>query len=227
MVPCFEVRNGADIVGPVSLDQIKRGRKAGRIPEGSHARRVTPWGPVDQVVKLSAPGGREEKPCFEVRHGSSLVGPVSLDQIRRGRGTGKIPEGSDARIVWPWWPVDELMAATESRLPSLFKETPKDERRWFILYGDSDPIGPLATDKVERALATGDLPAWAPICREGTKKWVQARAVTVFQRAIAHADGDDRAATAEYSARDGRRDQDVDQSATTAEFGETGRRRRR
>jgi hypothetical protein len=186
MVPCFEVRHADEVVGRVSLDQIRRGREAGKIPKGSKARRVTPWGPVEKVVELDAPVGRERKPCFEVRHDEDIVGPVSLDQIRRGRAVGKIPDGSAARIVWPWVMVDELLAAPERRLPALFEAT-DDDRRWFILFGDAEPIGPLTTGKVAKALAIGDLPTWAPLREEGTEEWHAARDIGVFTRAIARA----------------------------------------
>jgi hypothetical protein len=186
MVPCFEVRHTDDVVGRVSLDQIRRGREAGKVPAGSEARRVTPWGPIEKVVELDAPVGRERKPCFEVRHGEEIVGPVSLDQIRRGRAAGKIPDGSAARIVWPWIAVDEVLSAPEKRLPALF-EAADDGRRWYILFGDAEPIGPLATDKVFKALAIGDLPTWAPLREQGTEQWHPARSIPVFQRVAARA----------------------------------------
>lgn len=105
---CYEVRNGDAVVGPVSLDQIRRGLVAGRIPPGAEARRVTRWEPVKYVPMLEAPPGRDRSPCMEIRHGKDIRGPVSLYQIRRALIEAMIPEGSEARVVWKWQPVVEL-----------------------------------------------------------------------------------------------------------------------
>ena len=49
----YEVRNAGQVVGPISLDQIRRGLEAGKIPQGSEARPVgsTDWLPVGTVVE--------------------------------------------------------------------------------------------------------------------------------------------------------------------------------
>ena len=106
---CYEVRNDQAVVGPVTLDQIRRGVAAGRIPPGAEVRRVTRWEPVKYVPMLEAPPGQDKSPCMEIRHGKDIRGPVSLYQIRRALIEAMIPEGSEARVVWKWQAVEELL----------------------------------------------------------------------------------------------------------------------
>ncbi len=47
---------------------------------------------------------------YEVRHQQSRIGPVSWDQLIRGRTENKIPDGAEARIVGDWGPVADLLA---------------------------------------------------------------------------------------------------------------------
>ena len=61
------------------------------------------------VPMLEAPPGRDKKPCVEIRHGEDVRGPVSLYQVRRGLMEAMIPDGSQARVVWPWVPVERLL----------------------------------------------------------------------------------------------------------------------
>lgn len=48
---CIEVRHGADIRGPVSLDQVRRGLRAGLIPDGSETRVVWPWETLEMAFR--------------------------------------------------------------------------------------------------------------------------------------------------------------------------------
>lgn len=47
---------------------------------------------------------------YEVRHEDAKIGPVSFDQLIRGRTENKIPEGAEARMVGGWGPVADLLA---------------------------------------------------------------------------------------------------------------------
>jgi hypothetical protein len=47
---------------------------------------------------------------YEVRHEDAKIGPVSWDQLIRGRTENKIPEGAEARIVGDWGAVADLLA---------------------------------------------------------------------------------------------------------------------
>ncbi|MBW2526196.1 MAG: hypothetical protein JRI23_18595 [Deltaproteobacteria bacterium] len=105
----YEVRYDGDVVGPVSLDQIRRGVAAGMIPAGAEARRVTPWKTVALIPMIKPPPGGDRRPCIEIRHDDDVVGPVSLYQVRKGLVGAKIPDGSTARVVWRWTDVAELL----------------------------------------------------------------------------------------------------------------------
>lgn len=56
---------------------------------------------------------------FEVWYGAQVIGPVSLDQIRRGLEAGKIPEDAQARLVGtePWHPVREVIRRPDEAQP--------------------------------------------------------------------------------------------------------------
>lgn len=47
---------------------------------------------------------------YEVRHDDRAIGPVSWDQLIRGRAENKIPPGAEARVVGSWTAVDDLLA---------------------------------------------------------------------------------------------------------------------
>jgi hypothetical protein len=108
------VRYGACVFGPMTLSQLRRGVQAGQIPTWASARRVTPWLPIEYVPMLGVPVGQERLRCIEVRLRADIRGPVSLDQVRRGVAAGMIPDGSEARVVWPWETVE--MAARSHAL---------------------------------------------------------------------------------------------------------------
>lgn len=113
----FEVRHEGNVVGPVTRDQIRRARAAGKIPEEAQARSVGKWlrvhdvlGPSGMPIRCADLPGHAP---LEVRHEGNVVGPVTLDQVRRGRIQDKVPEGAQLRPVGPWRPVDTLLRAVE------------------------------------------------------------------------------------------------------------------
>jgi len=72
---------------------------------------------------------------FEISSGGTVVGPASLDQIRRGVEAGKIPGDAQIRAVGTelWTPVRELLArqipdAASLPTPPTAPEAPKDNR---------------------------------------------------------------------------------------------------
>lgn len=105
----YEISCDGDVVGPVTIDRIRRGLAVGEIPPGAQVRRVTPWQSVALVPMIHPPPGGDRRPCIEIRHGADVVGPVSLYQVRKGLAAAKIPDGSQARVVWRWMPVERLV----------------------------------------------------------------------------------------------------------------------
>jgi hypothetical protein len=99
---CLEVGYGQCVLGPMTMGQLSAGLAAGAIPSWAWVRRVTPWLPIEYVPLLALPDGEQRRRCIEVRHQADTRGPVSLDQVRRGRAAGLIPDGSQVRVVWPW-----------------------------------------------------------------------------------------------------------------------------
>jgi hypothetical protein len=54
------VSDGTRVVGPVSLDLLRRGIAAGKVPEDSivfHAS-WSEWRPLEEAMRVIAPGGR-------------------------------------------------------------------------------------------------------------------------------------------------------------------------
>lgn len=109
--PAYEVRVGEAIVGPVSYDQIRRGRESGKIPDHAMVREVGPWSTVEHIHADHESG--QQRDGLEVRYAENLVGPVTVDQLRRGRVAGRIPDGAEARWTAAWMPVDEALAPPE------------------------------------------------------------------------------------------------------------------
>jgi hypothetical protein len=115
----YEVRSGESIVGPVSLDQIRRGRAGGKVPYSAEARAVGPWMTVDRVSEPTETTSAAwlQHASFQVRHANNVVGPVSFYQLRRGLAAGRIPAGSEARWVGPWALVAGLLSTLGRSLP--------------------------------------------------------------------------------------------------------------
>lgn len=67
-------------------------------------------------------------PCWLVRSGTTVVGPVSLDRIERGVLRGKIPPGADLAHVdhRDWWPLAWTFPFTseEARARATLTERP-------------------------------------------------------------------------------------------------------
>ena len=105
---------GGEPVGPVSLEQIARGMKAGKVPSEASVRRHTDvfWTElldVPEVIQAlkSVTAETEAPPSVPTARltmkewlvwvdGSDPIGPVSADQIARGIKAGKVT--SDANI---------------------------------------------------------------------------------------------------------------------------------
>jgi len=49
--PCIEIRHGDDVVGPVSLYQVRKALVEAKIPDGSTARVVWRWTDVDTLIE--------------------------------------------------------------------------------------------------------------------------------------------------------------------------------
>ena len=135
----YEVRHDGDVVGPVSLDQIRRGLAAGMIPAGAEARRVTPWKTVALIPMIQPPPGGDRRPCIEIRHDDDVVGPVSLYQVRKA-----------LVVTGPWPGVAELGAVRLGRKgPGRFQPI-QPFRGHRCAYGpdrahgvDVEPPGPI------------------------------------------------------------------------------------
>ena len=100
--------------GPFTLAAVEDGVRSGKIAANSQAQKVgeIAWVPVTDLVKpVEASNGDE----FYVSSGDgNVVGPVTLDQLRRGVEAGKVP--SDV-VVCPvggteWKPIGEVLPPT-------------------------------------------------------------------------------------------------------------------
>jgi eukaryotic-like serine/threonine-protein kinase len=101
----YQVRAGRSMVGPVDLDQVVRGRQAGKIPDSAEARLVGPWLTVEMIL---ARGKLAANDLYEIQLDDSTVGPVDFERLRRGRDGGRIPDAAGARMVGPWQDVTAL-----------------------------------------------------------------------------------------------------------------------
>ncbi|MCC6667216.1 MAG: DUF4339 domain-containing protein [Polyangiaceae bacterium] len=110
------------------------------------------WVPLSTLIKNKAKEPPEPE-LFEVRVGERIVGPVTLDQVRRGIEAGKVPPHATVRRVGAdgWSPPNELVqsshnteAALPSPPPSFGIQAPwqsqgrplrRVDRRWFVIAG--------------------------------------------------------------------------------------------
>ncbi|MBW2522530.1 MAG: hypothetical protein JRI23_00065 [Deltaproteobacteria bacterium] len=193
----YEVRSEGHVVGPVTWDRIRRGRAANRIPAGAQARSVGPWRPVDELLQDAevAPSGaapRRNAP-HEVRVDQQIVGPVTRDQIHRGRSLGKIPDGAQARVVGPWRKIDPYLAETSPRLrvwdpppsrpgppmPSPViddtQELPPtestDTQRWHLRLNKEDPALLVDTNQLVEGLRSSAVQLSAEVRPVESDRW--------------------------------------------------------
>ncbi len=98
--------------GPIELDDLTRRFHGGELPAGAKVARVgdTTWLPIEQVVPrlieddamtiVEQPEVVVPEKTYEVTvDGEHVVGPVTLDQLRRGFEVGKLPEDARVRVV--------------------------------------------------------------------------------------------------------------------------------
>lgn len=190
----YELRYEGHVVGPVSWDRIRRGRAAKKIPGGAQARSVGDWQQVDELLQRSdAPPAGAALPRntpHEVRADQHVVGPVTLDQIRRGRALGKIPDGAEARVVGPWRAIDPFLDATEPfirawdpppqrptepQLQPTVGDTqelpPETPQRWYLMLSKEDPAVLVDTDQLVDGLNAGAVTLSAEVCPVGGETW--------------------------------------------------------
>jgi hypothetical protein len=114
--------------GPLSLTELQSAIRAKKFPGGAKVSRVgdTSWKSIHEVVSAEEwvqdePGGDRNPPQaepeteirFEVTvDGENIVGPVTLDQLRRGVEAGKLPRDAKARRVGEahWKEISLLLA---------------------------------------------------------------------------------------------------------------------
>ena len=106
--PGYEVRADASVVGPVTFDQVRRGRESGRIPNRAEVREVGPWIPAMEL--LEGPDQSSHSMALEVRFSDRLFGPLMREDLKRVHGQGRVPAGAEGRWVSAWMAVDSLPA---------------------------------------------------------------------------------------------------------------------
>ena len=117
---------GSEPIGPVSVDQIARGIRAGKVPSHALVKRDadvfwTDMLDVAEVVEALKSTSHDDEPpppsaspALFVRHfmvwveGSDPVGPVSADQIARGIRAGKVPSHASIQKVGDLFACDVL-----------------------------------------------------------------------------------------------------------------------
>lgn len=110
------------------------------------------WVPLSTLIKKKVKEPPEPE-MFEVRVGEKIVGPVTLDQVRRGIEAGKIPPLATVRRVGRdgWSPASEIVQSshsTEAAPPSppsgsefqapwqlQNRSLRRVDRRWFVIAG--------------------------------------------------------------------------------------------
>ncbi len=119
----YEVRRNDRTVGPVTWEQIRRGRASGRIPDGAEVRRVGAWYGLNQLPtvlsSLTAPGQRHDHAEFEVRTGTTIIETLSSEHVRNEQAMRRFPSGAKIRRVGPWRPVEELLKTLASDTKTL------------------------------------------------------------------------------------------------------------
>jgi len=182
----FEVRLEDSVVGPVTLDQVKRGRSAGKIPDGAEMRSIGAWRTVSELlaglVRVAGEKVADDTP-FEVRVDDAILGPMTLEQIRCGRKAGRIPGDAAARPVSSWQAVEQLISAWQAprRAPA-----PPRGRSWYFVVGASQPLGPVATEQIKMQLSDGTLGLSTQVCLAGDKVWQPIWDVPEFAETIRH-----------------------------------------
>lgn len=133
--------------GPWPLDEIAKRHRAGELNDAAKLCRVgeETWTPITSVLP---PPVVED--AYEVTtDGEAIVGPVTLDQIRRGLVAGKLPPDSRARLKGQgdWTPVAVLIAAkresaatevaapTATPTPAAARQTVPSRSRTPLLIG--------------------------------------------------------------------------------------------
>jgi hypothetical protein len=122
----YEISSGGQVIGPVTLDLLRRGLEAGKVPKTAIARRVgaATWLPVETVaaeadlavfsvlptsVQPNPSTSAMVDPC-EVYTGGQTIGPVSLEALRQAVADGKVSKIAVGRRLGSadWKPVAEL-----------------------------------------------------------------------------------------------------------------------
>ncbi|GMV17125.1 MAG: hypothetical protein AMXMBFR56_53490 [Polyangiaceae bacterium] len=135
--------------GPLGEEELQARARSGSLPDDAMISAVggEKWVPLSSLLKRRDPTPE----TFEVRVGEKIVGPVTLDQVRRGIEAGKIPPHATVRRVgadgWspasevvqpsynpeaaPRPPVSEVHAPWQNQSRSLRRV----DRRWFVIAG--------------------------------------------------------------------------------------------
>lgn len=140
--------------GPLDEQELQSRARTGSLPDDAMISVIggQQWVPLSTLIKRKATAAPEPE-LFEVRVGEKIVGPVTLDQVRRGIEAGKIPAHATVRRVGAdvWSPPNEVVqsshnteAAPPSPPPSLGMQAPWQiqsrplrpvDRRWFVIVG--------------------------------------------------------------------------------------------
>ena len=112
--------------GPMTLVELQAAFQAGRL--GSEAKVATvggsEWLPIGSIVLAQSvpPAAPDAGGPFEVTlDGEHVVGPVSLDQLRRGLEAGKVPGDAKARLTGSvsWLQVTDVVTLQSQSLAPL------------------------------------------------------------------------------------------------------------
>lgn len=109
--------------GPLDLAELESRIRSGAVANEAMVCLVgsDKWVPLAQVIKKTP----DTPPRFEIKVGDNVVGPVTLDQIRRGIDAGKVPGDAKVRQAGAdaWQSVSAILttgiAAPVTSVPSL------------------------------------------------------------------------------------------------------------
>ncbi len=151
----YVVRVGDAQVGPVTLDQLRRGLKAGKIPAYAEAKAVEgeDWKPASEVAMRivlppprSPPNPRQPEPSWSAFQGGEVVTPSDAPPVPLSPG-GAAPPGRS---------VDSLAAPTRTF-----------SRPMYMLFvpGSMDPpTGPFRASALKARMESGATPPNAQVC---------------------------------------------------------------
>ncbi|QDU63251.1 hypothetical protein Pan216_41290 [Planctomycetes bacterium Pan216] len=196
----FYVKNGAEVDGPFSLDQLRTKQQEGRIvPETEISRDRVRWKPAGAVRGLfksqqndsessndgSSPNPKE-KPQWWLSLNGEPDGPFTREAIlaRIGETTGKVDLLACLLGEKEWKPISSFPEFAPVELEGVNDDSNgSGEKRWWLHYS-GQTTEPLSRDSVESILSSRKVPSDALICLVGSDSWLSIRQVTEFARLV-------------------------------------------